>query len=141
MVEMAAKVDCIGWGCWKSYFFLSVVLLSGVAIMYLGENVIPIGPDNIPPYIVAAIPFFFLLIGIELAFGQKALSVGGKYDFVDSYSSVVAGTMNQICDMLTLKPFIFIIFPFSYIYQNYRICDLSFNDDDWLVSDLKDELT
>jgi hypothetical protein len=53
-----------------------------------------IGPSGNGDYITSAIPFFFLLIFLEmflLRFAQLP-SAGAQYDFADLWSSLAAGT-------------------------------------------------
>ena len=73
-----------------------------------------------PDYILAAIPFFLLLIATEIALTllSNLPCVGGRYAIDDAWSSLTAGITQQMFVALVKVPLSINIIPYSWIYYN-----------------------
>lgn len=73
-----------------------------------------------PPFINYAIPFFFLLMGIEMLYGVFAKK--NFYNFSDTIADLSTGILSQISAVF-LK--LVTLIPYIYLYENYRVLDIS----------------
>lgn len=94
---------------WASAAVLTASALSAVGIAYAGPYLgNPSRPQDALPYVVAAIPFFFLQMAVEFVVirvsGIDKHSPAARYDFADSWSSVSAGGMQQLFVKLVVSP-------------------------------------
>lgn len=76
-----------------------------------------------PAYITAAIPCFLLMILAEflLTMVYKLPSKGGRYALADAWSSLTAGTVQQLVSTLVLKPLLINTLPYSMIHERFAV--------------------
>jgi alkylglycerol monooxygenase len=76
-----------------------------------------------PAYITAAIPCFLLMILAEflLMLTFKLPSIGGRYVLADAWSSLTAGTVQQLVSTLVLKPLLINTLPYHYIHSTVSV--------------------
>jgi len=74
-------------------------------------------------YILAAIPFFLLMILMEMVISvvSNLQCVGGRYSFDDAWSSLAAGITQQMCSSLVKVPLKLGILPYSYIHYTFSV--------------------
>jgi sterol desaturase/sphingolipid hydroxylase (fatty acid hydroxylase superfamily) len=85
-------------------------------------------------YIVAAIPFFFFLMGVEalLMWVQSFRPTAAHYCAVDTWSSLTAGVTQTLMQMLA-KPFWPMTFVYCFVWDHWRITNSFVDSDDWTV--------
>lgn len=104
--------------------FLLACWGSLLAVSHIGNNVlkqrvlsIPGERDSTyPELIVAAVPFFILLIGLELLLARGHFTEGAAYDLPDSVSSITGGAMQLMMDIATAKAIG--MFPYLWVWVN-----------------------
>eukprot|EP00048_Salpingoeca_helianthica_P016959 m.235039 g.235039 ORF g.235039 m.235039 type:complete len:474 (-) comp19868_c0_seq1:45-1466(-) len=108
---------------------------AGVAVTIVGPRYFVDSKTGDVDYISAAVPFFILLIFIELALlvATRFPSVGGQHVFADSWSSLASGTVQRMCIMMFSKTFIKTAVPsitYPWIWDNYALFRCSY-DSPW----------
>ena len=68
-----------------------------------------------PPFITIAIPFFFLLMGVEVLIGK--FKEEKYYNFSDSIADLSTGVLSQLSGIF-LKAFT--LLGYLYVYNNYK---------------------
>jgi sterol desaturase/sphingolipid hydroxylase (fatty acid hydroxylase superfamily) len=88
-------------------------------------------------YIVAAIPFFFVLMAWEawLMYISSFKPVAAQYGAVDTWSSLAAGTAQTLMQMLA-KPFWPMTLIYCFLWDNLRITNGFADNDSWTVAGL-----
>ena len=106
------------------------LLLSAAGTAVLGNAVFP---DGAVDYVLAATPFFLLMILVELLLihaGALKNNPGGQFTFADTWSSVTAGNTQQVWHHLFKRWIPYTLF-YRTIYDEYRL--VSLRDDDWIA--------
>lgn len=76
-----------------------------------------------PDYILAAIPFFLLLMLVELllTLASRLQCAGGRYAADDAWSSLAAGVTQQMVVALVKVPLKINMIPYAWIYHNIAV--------------------
>eukprot|EP00736_Rhodelphis_marinus_P000012 Rmarinus@m.25254 len=88
------------------------------------DDLFPDTMDDVPDYIVLAIPYFLIAVFLEFVVGLwKGLN---NFRLNDSMASLAAGTTQVMWDtfMKVLSPLTIESLVYAYIYDNYRILEL-----------------
>lgn len=135
-----------------STIFMASVAASAYGTWYVSDHVLPKGAgrkvaastgevgsystlEGMQDYIVGAIPFFFILMGIEavLIYFTQLKSVGAHYCAVDTWSSLAAGSAQTLIQMLA-RPFWPMNWIYCYLWDHYRLTDAFGSDASWIVA-------
>ncbi|EGD82658.1 sterol desaturase [Salpingoeca rosetta] len=111
-----ASAPAPGWVYAVSQLVLiGATVLSGWGVLYLGPRYFKKSSGAIE-YTIAAIPFYFALMLVELALMQlsKALRVAqaARYSLADSWSSITAGATQQLVIVTVISPLLKAIGPY-----------------------------
>lgn len=94
---------------------------SGVAVSYLAPRYFP--GDLSPGYIIAHVPFFFILMLLEYLLSAPARKrfEAASYDVADSFSNLAAGTFQLLFLAVVLNKVALSVGPYIWIHNNYPI--------------------
>lgn len=102
---------------------LTVIVASTVGTYLMGVAVAPLGLD----YIVASVPFFFLMIFCEailLKCGAVKNSEGAQYSAADTWSSIAAG-VTQMLWVTFVKRFASHAVLYTWVWNSFHVVDVT----------------
>eukprot|EP00051_Salpingoeca_urceolata_P017983 m.249955 g.249955 ORF g.249955 m.249955 type:complete len:576 (-) comp19092_c0_seq7:79-1806(-) len=111
---------------WAEAVLLAAIAVSWAAALYLAPIYFHPDPEGPVEYILASVPFFFLLMAVEaiVIWLARMPSQAAQYTFGDSWGSIVAGVSQQLFDAIVYKPLVISIFPmwcFAYVHTHYAL--------------------
>lgn len=110
----------------SKFTILGAVVGSWIAAAYLGPLYFRSPATGEIGYVLASVPFFFLLMALEVLIQHLSglPSPAAKYSLADSWSSIAAGMVQRLFKAVIYKPLQISILPFlaySYVWQHYAL--------------------